>query len=218
LSLVQIVTQQLKTKHHSKHALKERFIKLEINSMTSNTLPNLKDLLPPLSPWVRFGSLGVVALLGGTIALANAIPHRSTTQANAIVAPNRTIQALVPAESINHIATHQIAQMRVTACPYGEFGTLKGQVTAIATQPALAKPAPSAIVTDAIPHGGRYANATQLSQPTLYAVTIQPQALVLKQAAKSCPVRVGMQGKLDIVLREEPLARSLLRRMRLSGT
>jgi hypothetical protein len=178
--------------------------------MTSNALPNLKDLLPPLSPWVQFGSLGVVALLGGTIALANAIPHRSTTQAIAIVTPNHTIQALVPAESINQIATHQIAQMRVTACPYGEFGTLKGQVTTIATQPALAKPAPSAIVTDAI--------ATQLSQPTLYAVTIQPQALVLKQSSKSCPVRVGMQGKLDIVLREEPLARSLLRRMRLGGT
>jgi hypothetical protein len=170
--------------------------------MTHNALPTLNDVLPPLSPWVRFGSLGVVALLGGTIALANAIPHRSTTQANAIVAPNRTIQALVPAESINQIAPHQVAQMRVTACPYGEFGTLKGQVTTLATQPVM--------VTNSI--------VTQLSQPTLYAVTIQPQALVLKQAAKSCPVRVGMQGKLDIVLREEPLARSLLRRMRLGGT
>jgi hypothetical protein len=178
--------------------------------MTSNALPNLNDVLPPLSPWARFGSLGVVALLGGTIALTTKIPHRSTTQAIAIVTPHRTIQALVPAESIDRIATHQIAQMRVTACPYGDFGTLKGKVTTIATQPALAKPAPSAIVTDSI--------VTQLSQPTLYAVTIQPQALVLKQAAKSCPVRVGMQGKLDIVLREEPLARSLLRRMRLDGT
>ncbi len=165
--------------------------------MTPNTLPNLNDLLPPLSPWARFGSLGVVALLGSTIALTTKIPHRSTTQAIAIVTPDRTIQALVPAESINHIAPQQIAQMRVTACPYGEFGTLKGQVTSIATQPEI---------------------VTQSSQPTLYAVTIQPQALVLKQAAKSCPVRVGMQGQLDIVLREEPLARSLLRRMRLGGT
>jgi multidrug efflux pump subunit AcrA (membrane-fusion protein) len=168
--------------------------------MTSNALPNLNDVLPPLSPWARFGSLGVVALLGGTLALTTKIPYRSTTQANAIVTPNRTIQALVPADSIDRIATHQIAQMRVTACPYGEFGTLKGQVTTIATQP----------VTDSI--------VTQLSQPTLYAVTIQPQALVLKQSAKSCPVRVGMQGKLDIVLREEPLARSLLRWLRLDGT
>jgi hypothetical protein len=173
--------------------------------MTSNALPNLNDLLPPLSPWARFGSLGVVALLGGTIALTTKIPHRSTTQSIAIVTPDRTIQALVPAESINQIAPHQIAQMRVTACPYGEFGTLKGQVTSISLRE-------------------RYANATQpvmvtqLSQPTLYAVTIQPQALVLTQAAKSCPVRVGMQGQLDIVLREEPLARSLLRRMRLVET
>jgi hypothetical protein len=173
--------------------------------MTSTALPNLKDLLPPLSPWVRFGSLGVAALLGGTIALTTKIPHRSTTQAIAIVTSDRTIQALVPAESINHIATDRIAQMRVTACPYGEFGTLKGQVTTISLRE-------------------RYANATkpeiatQLSQPTLYAVTIQPQTLVLKQATKSCPVRVGMQGQLDIVLREEPLARSLFRRMRLGGT
>ncbi|AFY93334.1 hypothetical protein [Chamaesiphon minutus] len=177
--------------------------------MTSNSLPNLKDLLPPLSPWARFGSLGVVALLGGTIALTTKIPHRSTTQASAIVTPNRTIQALVPADEIDRIAPQQIAQMRVTACPAGEYGTLKGQVTTIATQPAM--------VTDSIPHGGRYANVTQLSQPTLYAVTIQPQTLALKQAAKSCSVRVGMQGQLDIVLREESLARSLLRRMRIGG-
>jgi hypothetical protein len=181
---------------------KEIFVVLEVNYMTHNPLPNLNDVLPPLSPWARFGSLGVVALLGSTISLARAIPYHSTTQANAIVAPDRTIQALVPAESINQIATHQTAQMRVTACPYGEFGTLKGQVTTISTQPAL--------VTDPI--------ATQLSQPTLYAVTIKPQTLVLKQAAKSCTVRVGMQGKLDIVLREESIARSVLRRMRLSGT
>jgi hypothetical protein len=174
--------------------------------MTSNALPKLNDLLPPLSPWARFGSLGVVALLGGTIALANAIPQRSTTQANAIVTPDRTIQA----DSINQIAPHQIAQMRVTACPYGEFGTLKGQVTTISLRERYANATQPVMMPDRI--------AAQLSQPTLYAVTIKPQTLVLKQAAKSCTVRVGMQGKLDIVLREESLARSLLRRMRLGGT
>jgi hypothetical protein len=129
--------------------------------MTSNVLPNLNDLLPPLSPWARFGSLGVVALLGGTIALTTEIPYRSTTQTNAIVTPDRTIQALVPADEIDsakrrlrqRIAPQQIAQMRVTACPAGAFGTLKGQVTTIATQPVM--------MTDSI--------VTQLSQPTLYA-------------------------------------------------
>jgi hypothetical protein len=172
--------------------------------MTSNPVLDfqLNDLLPPLSPWARFGSLGVVALLGGVLALTIEIPYRSTTQANAIVTPNRTIQALVPADEIDRIAPQQVAQMRVTACPYGEFGTLKGQVTTIATQPVM--------VTDSI--------ATQLSQPTLYGVTIQPQALVLTQAAKSCPVRVGMQGQLNIILRKESLARSLLRRLRLDGS
>jgi multidrug efflux pump subunit AcrA (membrane-fusion protein) len=167
--------------------------------MTSNPLSDrqLNALLPSLSPWVRFGSLGVVALLGGTSAIATKIPHHTTTQVNAIVTADRTIQALVPADSINEIAPHQIAQIRVNACPYGEFGTLKGQVTTIATQPTI---------------------LTQLSQPTLYAVTIQPQTLVLKQAAKSCQVRVGMQGKADIVLHEESLARSMLRRLRLDGT
>ncbi len=171
------------------------------NSMTHNSLPDfqLNDVLPPLSPWVKFGSLGVAALLGGTIGLTTQIPHRSTTQVMAIVAPNRTIQALVPAESINQIAPHQIAQMRVTACPYSEFGTLKGKVTTIATQPVM--------MTHSI--------GQQLSQPTLYAVTIQPQALVLQQATKSCLVRVGMQGKMDIVLREESIARSVLRHIRL---
>jgi hypothetical protein len=171
--------------------------------MTSNPVLDfqLNDLLPPLSPWARFGSLGVVALLGGTLALTIEIPYRSTTQTNAIVTPDRTIQALVPADEIDQIAPQQVAQMRVTACPAGEFGTLKGQVTTIATQPVM--------MTDSI--------VTQLSQPTLYAVTIQPQTLALKQATKSCSVRVGMQGKLDIVLREESLARSLLRRMRIGG-
>jgi hypothetical protein len=65
--------------------------------MTSNPLSDrqLNALLPSLSPWVRFGSLGVVALLGGILALTTKIPHRSTIQVNAIVTPNRTIQALV---------------------------------------------------------------------------------------------------------------------------
>jgi hypothetical protein len=177
--------------------------------MTSNALPNLNDLLPPLSPWARFGSLGVVALLGSTLALTTKIPYRSTTQTNAIVTPDRTIQALVPADEIDRIAPQQIAQMRVTACPAGEFGTLKGQVTTISLRERYANATQPTIVTDSI--------AAQLSQPTLYAVTIQPQTLALKQATKSCSVRVGMQGKLDIVLREESLARSLLRRMRIGG-
>lgn len=169
--------------------------------MTHNALPDfqLNDVLPSLSPWVRFGSLGIAALLGGTIGLTTQIPHRTTTQVIAIVTPNRTIQALVPAESINQIAPHQIAQMRVTACPYGEFGTLKGKVITISTQPIM--------MTDSI--------VQQLNQSTLYAVTIQPQGLVLQQATKSCPVRVGMQGKMDIVLREESVGRSVLRQMRL---
>lgn len=169
--------------------------------MTHNTSSDfqLNDVLPPLSPWVRYGSLGIAALIGTTIELTAQIPHRSTTQVIAIVMPNRSIQALVPAESINQIAPHQTAQMRVAACPYSEFGTLKGKVKTIATQPVM--------MTDAI--------VEQFSQPTLYAVTIQPQALVLKQATKSCPVRVGMQGKMDIVLQEESIGRSVLRRMRL---
>ena len=100
--------------------------------------------------------------------------------------------------------------MRVTACPYGEFGTLKGQVTTISLRERYANATQPVMMPDPI--------ATQLSQPTLYAVTIQPQTLVLKQAAKSCFVRVGMQGQLDIVLREESIARSVLRRMRLGGT
>jgi hypothetical protein len=169
--------------------------------MTHNVLPDfqLNDVLPPLSPWVRFGSLGIAALLGSTIGLMTNIPHRSTTQVIAIVTPDRSIQALVPAESINQIAPDQIAQMRVAACPYSEFGTLKGKVTAIATQPVM--------MTSAI--------VEQFSQPSLYAVTIQPQALVLQQSAKSCPVRVGMQGKMDIVLREESIGQTVLRQMRL---
>jgi multidrug efflux pump subunit AcrA (membrane-fusion protein) len=97
---------------------------------------------------------------------------------------------------INEIATHQIAHMRVNACPYGEFGTLKGQVSAISLRERYANATQPAILT-------------QLSQPTLYAVTIQPQTLVLQQAAKSCPVSVGMQGKVDIVLREESIVRWL---------
>jgi hypothetical protein len=164
--------------------------------MTTNNFSDvqLNDFLPPLSPWVRFGSLGVVALLGSTIALTTKIPHRSTTQVTAIVAPNKTIQAFVPADAINQLAPQQMAQMRVMACPYSEFGTLKGQVTAINDQPIQLAP--------------------QFNQPTLYAVTIQPQQLALQQGLQSCPVRVGMQGKVDIVLREESMWRSFLRRMR----
>ena len=48
-----------------------------------------------------------------------------------------------------------------------------------------------------------------------YDVTIQPESLKLSSSGRECPIQSGMEGRADIISREETVLRFILRKARL---
>ena len=90
------------------------------------------------------------------------------------------VKAFVAIQDIGDVAVGQPVFMRVSACPYPDYGTLQATVIAIS---------PDAVTTQ---------NST-----TGYEVTARPDTLVLEDAGRSCKIQAGMAGRADIVSREE---------------
>ncbi|MEH2242818.1 HlyD family secretion protein [Nostoc sp.] len=117
------------------------------------------------------------------------------------------IKAAVGSEEKGKIKIGQKVQMRVSACPYPDYGTLKGEVKAISP--------------DAISSQKNDANADTNSTPkatavgAFYEVTIQPEKLALGRTSKKCQIQLGMDGRVDIITREETVLQFLLRMARL---
>lgn len=115
------------------------------------------------------------------------------------------IKARVAAQDIDKVKVGQVVHMRVSACPYPDFGTLQGNVSKIAP--------------DAISLSGTDGNQLQESpRPTVggaYEVTIQPITMALQANGQKCPIQTGMEGSVEIVSREETVLQFLLRKARL---
>jgi multidrug efflux pump subunit AcrA (membrane-fusion protein) len=112
------------------------------------------------------------------------------------------IEGIVSAQDISKIKAGQKTQVRISACPYPDYGTLKGKVQNIS---------PDVVSLDNnIPSNG----ATKSGQDG-YKVTIEPESLVLKQRNKKCNLQVGMEGKADIMTSEETVLQFLLRKAKL---
>ncbi|MBO1351367.1 MAG: HlyD family efflux transporter periplasmic adaptor subunit [Hormoscilla sp. GUM202] len=107
------------------------------------------------------------------------------------------IKALVSSVDISKVARGQTVQMRVSACPYPDFGTLPGTVTAIS---------PDAIA----PEGNDKTVAAGNFQ-----VTIAPESLKLTAPGRECKIQSGMEGRADIISREETVLAFILRKARL---
>jgi HlyD family type I secretion membrane fusion protein len=124
------------------------------------------------------------------------------------IAPRDTsleIKAVVVARDIARVAVGHPVHMRVSACPYPDYGTLKGTVSAIS---------PDAIFPQgeetAIPSRGR-----ETAERATYNVTIQPARLTLRALGRECALYSGMEGRAEIVSREETALQFLLRKARL---
>jgi multidrug efflux pump subunit AcrA (membrane-fusion protein) len=114
------------------------------------------------------------------------------------------IKALVAAQDVSKVKTEQKAQLKVSACPYPDYGILKGKVKQISPD---ARPLKS------------YSTFSQTETNNLdrnfYEVTIEPENLALKQGVNQCLIQLGMEGKVDIISREETILQYLLRKARL---
>jgi multidrug efflux pump subunit AcrA (membrane-fusion protein) len=112
------------------------------------------------------------------------------------------IEGIVSSQDISKIKTGQKTQVRISACPYPDYGTLKGKVQNIS---------PDVVSLDNnIPSSG-----TAKPSQDGYKVTIEPESLVLKQRNKKCNLQVGMEGKADIMTSEETVLQFLLRKAKL---
>ncbi|MDJ0593460.1 MAG: HlyD family efflux transporter periplasmic adaptor subunit [Pleurocapsa sp. MO_226.B13] len=125
------------------------------------------------------------------------------------IAPDRApleIRALVAAQDIDKVETGLEVQMRVSACPYPDYGTLRGTVTAIAPDASI--PQNSQAIAQSKIASFNEAQAT-------YNVTVKPKSLVLHASSKNCSIRSGMEGRADIISKEETVLTFILRKARL---
>lgn len=114
------------------------------------------------------------------------------------------IKAAVSPSDISSVKVGQQVQMQVSACPYPDYGTLPGTVSKIS--PDTIK---SSEVSGSNP-------ATTVNQRTaFYRVMIEPKSLVLGKGKNKCTIQLGMEGRADIISREEPFLQFLLRKARL---
>jgi len=118
------------------------------------------------------------------------------------IAPSNTpllVKARVAAQDIDRVKPGQQVQMQVSACPYPEYGTLKGTVTTVSA--------------DALPMTSD--GAATSASPAAYEVTIQPQTRFVGHSDRQCRLQAGMEGRADIISRSETVLQFILRKARL---
>lgn len=126
-------------------------------------------------------------------------PSEAIAQIAPLNAPMQ-IKARVPAQDIDKVKANQQVQMQVSACPYPDYGTLKGTVTTVAPD-ALAVEKNSALPT--------------VQPAPAYEVTIVPQTLSVGRGDRQCHLKPGMEGRADIISRQETVMQFILRKARL---
>ncbi|MBN3946099.1 MAG: HlyD family efflux transporter periplasmic adaptor subunit [Nostoc sp. NMS7] len=122
----------------------------------------------------------------------------------------QVLKAAVASENQSKLKIGQKVQMRVSACPYPDYGTLNGKVLAISPDAI----APQNNGTNAsMSNGNTSPKAT--APGAFYEVTIEPETLVLGKGKNQCHIQLGMEGRADIISREETVLQFFLRKARL---
>lgn len=172
-------------------------LRVELQNQRSRDLRDLQQTQAELEKTIiRATSNGVILRLN--LRNPNQVVNAGDTLAE--IAPNGEslrVKARVNPQDINRIQIGQTAQMRVSACPYPEYGVLTGDVMAVS---------PDAIAPSNSPDG---------NPSRTYEVTIQPRAAVLTRGDRTCPLQPGMEAEANIISRTETPLMFLLRRARL---
>jgi multidrug efflux pump subunit AcrA (membrane-fusion protein) len=127
--------------------------------------------------------------------VAQIVPQNAALEIKAIVAPG----------DIDNVKVGQIAQMRVSACTYTDLGVLAGKVTSIAAD--AKQPERNG--------GNNTAKQSQSAANSTYEVTIKPDTLTLGNGVSKCRIRSGMEGRAEIISKEETVLQFVLRKARL---
>jgi len=117
------------------------------------------------------------------------------------------LKAAVSPDEIDKVKVGQTAQMRVSACPYPDYGVLNGKVSQVSQD--TIKPSNESNATNTA------GDSNENGIAPFFEGTIEPQQQALSQGKTQCPIQPGMEGRIDIVSREETVLQFLLRKARL---
>lgn len=119
------------------------------------------------------------------------------------IAPSNTalsVEALIPAQEIGKVKPGQETQTKISACPYPDYGTLKGVVSKVAPDTTS-------------PQSNNSPNSK--GGAAFYKVTISPESLTLGTENNQCTLQLGMEGQTDITTKEETVLKFMLRKAKL---
>lgn len=114
------------------------------------------------------------------------------------------IEAYVASRDINMVEVGQTARMRVSSCPYTDFGTLEGTVFSISPD-----------VSQLAEGSGQQDAKTQNFSNGFYKVQIKHTTVEMTSNSRRCLIQTGMNGILDIETVRESVLVFLLRKARL---
>jgi HlyD family secretion protein len=126
------------------------------------------------------------------------------TESIAEIAPNNTdlvIKTLIPTDGIKKVVIGQKVQLRFNACPYPDYGTLKGYVKAISPD------------TMALQNKNTDLDITPTN--SYFTAIVQPASLSFGKSQHQCFIQPGMDAKAEIISREETPLQFILRKARL---
>lgn len=106
------------------------------------------------------------------------------------------VKAFVASADISKVKTQQKVQIRVSACPYPDYGILQGTVSAVSPDIFMPQNQSSGAIKT-------------------YEVTINPEIFQLKSGNQKCILQAGMEGAADIISQEETLLKFILKKSRL---
>ncbi len=167
--------------------------KLEQQKQRDRTQQELQQLNSDLdNTIIRASTTGTLLQL--TLRNPQQVVHSG--EAVAYIAPQNAplvVKTQVSASDIDKVKPGQAVQMQVSACPYPDFGTLKGTVKTVSP--------------DTVPDSG--------NQTSGYVVIIEPEKMYVGDSKHQCQLLPGMEGKADIISSQETVLTFILRKMRL---
>lgn len=171
---------------------------VEVQSQLNRDVKELKQIQLELSKTsILAPDSGIILQL----ALRNVSQIVRPGETLAQIAPSNAplvVKTRVEAQDIDKVKLGQKVQMQVSACPYTDYGTLNGTVKTVAP--------------DVLPS---VSNGTDTSAHASYQVIIQPHTKLMGSKERQCRLQSGMEGRADIISREETVLKFILRKARL---
>jgi HlyD family secretion protein len=111
------------------------------------------------------------------------------------------VKANASPQNIHKIKVGQVVKLKVTACPYPDYGTLQGVVSSVAADATTA--------TTSAPSTDKGASRSY------FEVSVKPTSMTFGPADTPCQLQAGMTATASIITEQDTALRFLLRKARL---